>query len=201
MRRVFLLLAVVAICMAQTAAPPVISPPAISAFFRLAGQAVSPDEGKPASEWTQYKWMKILPPLTFTPGVNGGEPQLGVLLSSTTGMQAETGCGNAAGCVALGTATVLDIEPGVGVLCTPQVNSGVMSLQCNIDTAVVAYRVPPPNAAGPCINPIDKQPYGAGAFADDPAGGYSYRCVPGGPSVNGVAPSMVWSRIPQVTSW
>lgn len=73
--------------------------------------------------------------------------------------------------------TSLNVQPGVGVLCVSQVNGSVVTLQCDIDTAVVAYRVDPPTAPGPCNDPITGKPYGSGAWASD--GSHHFECAQG----------------------
>lgn len=80
MRRVLLFVVVVAVCLAQTATPPApVSPPAVSAYYRLAGQAHSPDEGKTTGPYDQYKWTDVDAPLTFTFDATG-TPHIGVTL-------------------------------------------------------------------------------------------------------------------------
>jgi hypothetical protein len=114
------------------------------------------------------------------------------------GIAVETGCATVAGCVALGVATTLDIEPGLGIICVPQLNvaTGVFTMQCLADTAILAYRVDPPKASGPCANAATGLTYGAGTWAAD--GAYFYTCAPAG----AVPPiSYVWARIPLVTGW
>lgn len=138
MRRAFLLLAVVVVCMAQTAAPP-----AISAYYRLAGNSSGP---------FPYQWLLVDPPLILS--FDGISPHL-----STSAI------------------TSLDVHPGVGVLCVSQLNGSVVTLQCNIDTAVVAYRVDPPTAPGPCNDPVTGKPYGSGAWASD--GSHHFECAQG----------------------
>lgn len=172
MRRLFLMLAVVAVCLAQTS-----TPPAISAYYRLAGATTYP-----------YQWLIIDHPLSLS--FDGTSPHL-----SFPGTAVESGCASIAGCTPLGTASTIDIEPGIGVLCVPQVSASVMTLQCSSDTAVVAYRVDPPTASGPCADSSGTS-YGAAAWAKDQA--YFYTCVPSGP-VTGTA--MIWARVPLQSGW
>jgi hypothetical protein len=250
-----LLFAPAVFCFAQTP-PPAVSPPAISAFYRLAGQAVSPDEGK-TSGFVQYKWALVDSPLTFTfdlagaphlgvsgavgatgpsgadglpgtagpagasgaPGATGqqggagaagaagaaGPPGATGAAGSVVGMTVETGCATAAGCVVLGTATTLDVEPGIGTLCVPQLDptKGVMTLQCSSDTSIIAYRVDVPTGAGPCVDPLDKHAYGASVWASDASGFYTCVLPPGTvlPLAPGVPLVLVWSRTAATVSW
>jgi hypothetical protein len=147
--------------------------------------------------------------VTGAPGVSGQQGAPGTEgqqgASGAAGVAGSTGPPGPAGApgtltiesggVALpGVATTLDIEPGIGVLCVPQLDptAGVLTLQCHIDTAVVAYRVDPPSASGPCVDPATNLPYGAGAWAAD--GSFLYTCVPG-------AAGLVWARSVLATSW
>jgi hypothetical protein len=194
--RFSLLLVVTVICLAQTPSPPA----AISAYYRLAGNAGGP---------FPYQWLIVDSPLTLT--FDGTSPHLritGVGVTGATGptgpqgagVTVESGCSSAGGCTVLGTAGTIDIEPGVGTICVPQLSSaGVMTLQCSIDTAIVAYRVDPPIASGPCNNTVTNQPYGAGAWAADAS--YFYTCVPTGNPNKGMPVAFVWSRIQLTSGW
>lgn len=153
MKRAFLLLAVVAVCLAQTA-----TPPAISAYYRLAGNSAGP---------YPYQWLIVDPPLALS--FDGTSPHLSISAIAS-----------------------LDVHPGVGVLCVSQVNGSVVTLQCSIDTAVVAYRVDPPAGPGPCVDPVTNLPYGAGAYAAD--GAHHYECVQG-------ATGWVWVASSESAAW
>jgi hypothetical protein len=99
----------------------------------------------------------------------------------------------------LGVATALDIEPGIGTICVPQLNvaSGLMTLECSSDKAVIAFRVPAPTASGPCVDPVTSSPYSASTWAAD--GLYFYTCVPSVPAT--VPVTFVWSRSAVITGW
>lgn len=218
MRRAFLLLAMVAVCLAQTA-----TPPAISAWYRLTGNSAGP---------YPYQWLLIDPPLALSfdgvsphlgitgvagatgpqggtgvqgaPGVAGAPgPQGAAGSPGGPGLAVESGCATVAGCVTLGTATTLDIEPGIGVLCIPQISAttSTMTLQCSSDTSIIAYRVDPSTASGPCVDPATNQPYGASTWAADSS--YFYTCAPvvSVPPTNGLPVSFVWARTPLQTGW
>jgi len=55
------------------------------------------------------------------------------------------------GGVPIGTASTLNVVAGAGVACIPQVNSNVMTLQCNADTSYLATRVDLQSASNPQI--------------------------------------------------
>jgi len=141
------------------------------------------------------------------PGATGSAGPAG---PPSVGITVETGCATAAGCVVLGTATTLDIEPGIGTLCVPQlaVATGTMTLQCSSDKAIIAFRVHPPAAfPGNCVDPVTGNAYGASTWAAGPdpvtAVPYFYTCIlPPGvtlPLPAGVPLIFVWARIPLVT--
>lgn len=84
------------------------------------------------------------------------------LLSSGTAYFTERGQGSGSGGgggalsiqsggTALGPAATLNIVGGTGVTCIPQVNSGVMTFQCNADTSYVASKVNLQGSANPQI--------------------------------------------------
>lgn len=175
----FLLLAAVVVCFSQTTAPP--EPiDAISAYYLKSGQSLT----DPAiSSTPQYKWAHLNAPLT------GYLDSSNVLQLGVAGMTVETGGAASGAPTAIGTAATLDIEPGIGVLCAPQVANDVLTLQCSADTAVLAYRVDPPASPGPCIDPATGKPYGAGAYATDSAY-HLYFCASG-----------VWARTALQTTW
>lgn len=178
--RLALLVAVTAICLAQTPSPPA----AISAYYRLAGNSTGP---------FPYQWLIIDSPLALT--YDGVSPHLGCPSCGT-----QTGLAIQSSGVSIGTASTLDIEPGVGISLASQINSGTLTLQANYDTAIVSYRVDPPKNSGPCINPVDNQTYGTGAWASD--GAYFYICVPvPATPPNSAPPSFVWGRSPIQTQW
>lgn len=143
------------------------------------------------------------------PGVIGGTgPQGAPGNPGGPGIAVESGCATVAGCVTLGTATTLDIEPGIGTICVPQLNvvSGVMTLECSSDSSIIAYRVAPPTVSGPCTNPATGGEYGASAWASDPASAatpYFYFCVPSGPvpAPGGALITFVWARVPLTMGW
>lgn len=188
MNKSFILIpCVVGALLAQTQTPIA----AISAYYLNTGQSLTDPL---ISSTPQYKWAHLNPPLTgYLDSTN--TLQLGV--NATNGITVETGCSTSSGCTILGNATILDIEPGIGILCVPQLStsSGVMTLQCSSDTAIIAYRVDPPTASGPCVNPATNNPYGASTWAAD--ANYFYTCVsvPSAPTV------FAWARIPLTTGW
>jgi hypothetical protein len=121
---------------------------------------------------------------------------------SVVGIAVETGCATTAGCVALGTATTLDIEPGIGTICVPQLNvvSGTMTLQCSSDKAIIAFRVDPPTAPGNCVDPVTGNPYGASVWAADASGFYT--CAPPATLPPAGTPVIfVWTKASVATSW
>lgn len=175
----FLLLAAVVVCFSQTTAPPA-SIDAISAYYLKSGQALT----DPAiSSTPQYKWAHLNAPLT------GYLDSSNILQLGVAGMTVETDGARTGTPTPIGAASTLDIEPGIGVLCVPQVADGVMTLQCSADTAVLAYRVDPPASPGPCVDPATGKPYGAGAYATDSAY-HLYFCASG-----------VWARTVLQTTW
>lgn len=170
MFRLFLLLVVVVLCLAQTPPPP-----------------TTPSQVIAAQQQLQTDITKL-------------QTNVSALLALPQGINVETGGTTASGPTVIGTASTIDIEPGMGVLCIPQVSASVLTIQCSIDTAVVAYRVDPPNVMGPCTDVHTGLPLGAGAFADgkDSAGQeWHYSCAPTG----SISPVLVWQRSEAQTAW
>jgi hypothetical protein len=146
------------------------------------------------------------PPGPAGPAASAGPPGVPGPSGATGAPGAPGALAIQSGGKAIGTATTLDIEPGIGTVCVPQLNpdNGVMTLQCSSDTAIIAFRVPAPVYASstpvvqhPCVDPVTSSPYSASTWAADAS--YFYTCVPSTPAT--VPVSFVWSRAPVTTGW
>ncbi len=172
-RRLTIVSILIAACLAQTSAPPIL--PAISAYYRL---PTAPTGGP-----YPYQWVILDPPLSLYVDPSGS-PHLGVTPTpGPPGIQGPTGPTGAGVPGPQGPPGTVTPAPGMALISSTPGNQTIL-----MDTSFFAYRGVAPTVPGNCAG-------GTGIWATD--GANFYICV-ADPVTAG---NVIWARAPLVTTW